>query len=302
VQNHPSSDETLAALYWAGRSLQQAGDLTVARTRWRSVIERDPLSYYALLASRRLDEAPWAPPAAADSFPSDSTVIAGMRRAALLTHLGMDVEAKHEYDALAADAGQSTERLLATAVAFRDRGLTSRAITLGMRALARGAPRNASLYRLLYPVTNDSVLRQEAARYKLDAALVAALIRQESNFEPRATSAPGARGLMQIMPAVGAQLARTRKLPLWDPELLYQPDLNIELGIGHLAGLLGRYDELAHALAAYNAGPTPVRRWLAKKGVSDPEMFVERIPYGETRDYVRIVTRNRETYRSLYGW
>jgi soluble lytic murein transglycosylase len=138
--------------------------------------------------------------------------------------------------------------------------------------------------------------------YKLDPALVAALIRQESNFEPRATSAPGARGLMQIMPSVGQQLARTHKLPIWDPELLYQPDLNIELGIGHLATLLHGYAELPHALAAYNAGPTPVKRWLAKNGASDPEMFVERIPYGETRDYVRIITRNRELYRSLYGW
>jgi len=83
--------------------------------------------------------------------------------------------------------------------------------------------------------------------------------------------------------------------------LLYQPDLNVHFGLAHLADVLRRYDRVEHALAAYNAGGTPVRGWLELSGTrADPEVFIERIQYVETRNYVRIVLRNREIYRVLY--
>ena len=116
-----------------------------------------------------------------------------------------------------------------------------------------------------------------AERRRLDPALVAALIRQESSFEPRATSRAGARGLMQIMPAVGRQLAAGEDYHIWDAELLYQPDVSLELGTTHLAGLLSGYAHVSHALAAYNAGSSRAKRWLEKPGTDDPEVFVERI-------------------------
>jgi soluble lytic murein transglycosylase len=107
---------------------------------------------------------------------------------------------------------------------------------------------------------------------------------------------------MQVMPAVGQRIARALGYPFWDPVLLYQPDVNVQLGTAHLAGILGQYPAPEYALADYNAGGSRVRRWRAKPGTRDPELFVERIPYAETRDYVRIVLRNRELYRALYGW
>jgi soluble lytic murein transglycosylase len=158
------------------------------------------------------------------------------------------------------------------------------------------------LYQLAYPLLDPELLASEAKRTSLDPALVAALIRQESGFNPRATSAAGARGLMQVMPAVGRQIARTRRIPDWSDQLLYQPEVSIELGTSHLAASLAEYDELARALAAYNAGGSRVARWSRKAGVVDPELFIERIPFEETRDYVRIVMRNRDLYRALYSW
>lgn len=106
---------------------------------------------------------------------------------------------------------------------------------------------------------------------------------------------------MQIMPAVGRQLASGEDYHMWDAELLYQPDVSLELGTTHLAGLLSGYTHVSHALAAYNAGSSRAKRWLEKAGTDDPEVFVERIPFRETRDYVRIILRNRELYHSLYG-
>lgn len=302
VKKHPSSSEALAAEYWSGRAWSAAGDTATARTRWERVERRSSLSYYSMLASRRLGRAPWVPSAAADSFVSVPSVDSAFARAALLQRLGMDPEAELEYDYLREHAGNSADSILATAAAFRAHGLASRGISLAQRALSRGAAADARAYRLLYPVSLDAALEAEAALNGLDPSFVAALIRQESRFNPRATSPVGARGLMQIMPRVGRTIANGLDFPAWDAALLYQPDVSLQLGTSHLADLLSGYSDDGRALAAYNAGKSRVERWSKKHGADDAEVFVERIPFRETRDYVRIIQRNRALYSSLYGW
>jgi soluble lytic murein transglycosylase len=167
--------------------------------------------------------------------------------------------------------------------------------------MAVGAAPDARAYRLAYPLGFDSLLVADARHRGLDPALVAALIRQESRFDPAAVSPAGAVGLMQVMPGVGRSIGRSLGYPLWDDALLREPDVSLELGTSHLASLLRRYDHLEHALAAYNAGHTRVRRWLTKGGTDDVEVFVERIPFVETRDYVRIVMRTRALYAALHN-
>ncbi len=301
VALEPRGNESFAAGYWSGRIWAQLGDSARARSRWREVLDKEPLSYYGAVSARRLGQEPWSPPAAPDSFAQFADIDAAMRRTALLEQLGMDFEARIEYDRLERDA-DSAERMLATANAFRERGMASRGIQLARRAQAQGATGDARLYRLLYPVVHRDVLMAEARELRLDPALVAGLIRQESHFNPRATSPAGARGLMQVMPSVGAQLARNANFPYWDPALLYQPDVSMQLGTRHLATAAARYPELVHVLAAYNAGGSRVARWTARNGANDPEVFIERIPFVETRDYVRIVQRNADLYRALYDW
>jgi soluble lytic murein transglycosylase len=302
VARYGNSGEASAARYWSGRAWAAAGDTARAHQRWREAATRDHVSYYGAASARRLGQEPWVPPAAPDSFARLEPVEAGFARIDLLNRLGMDVEAGLEADRLTADAYESVERMLSTAAGFRDRRDTPRSISLAQLAIGKGAPRDARVYRLLYPVVLRDVLIEESRATGLDPTLVAALIRQESRFVPRATSSAGARGLMQVMPDVGRTLARSLKFPLWDPVLLYQADVNAKLGTRHLADLFRQYDELPHILAAYNAGTSRVERWRTKEGVEDPEMFTERIPYVETRDYVRIILRNRDLYRALYGW
>ena len=176
-----------------------------------------------------------------------------------------------------------------------------RAMALARRALATSAPRDTHLLRLVYPMAYGDVIRVEAAARRIDPALVAALIHQESSFNPRATSRAGAVGLMQVLPSVGADIAKAQRIASYERVLLYQPDVNVRLGMAHLDAMLRQYPRIEYALAAYNAGGAPVRRWREKRGTDDPELFVERIPYDETRDYVRIVTRNRAFYRALYA-
>jgi hypothetical protein len=107
---------------------------------------------------------------------------------------------------------------------------------------------------------------------------------------------------MQLMPDVARRVAAALHDAPWEPSMLRVPETNLRLGAAHLAGLLKEDGDVGHVLAAYNAGSSRVARWLAKSGTEDPEVFVERIPFTETRDYVRIVQRNRAIYRALYDW
>ncbi|HXE57043.1 MAG TPA: transglycosylase SLT domain-containing protein, partial [Gemmatimonadales bacterium] len=299
-QRYPRSDEALAAAYWSGRAWHAAGDTARARARWESVAETAPLSYYAAASARRLGRPPWAPAPAEDRFPEVPAVEEGMARVRLLDSLGLDAESALEREALFTGADEDLDRLLATARAFREYGEVSRAVQLGWRALAAGAAPDARVYRLIYPIWHLDGILAEAGEAGLDPALVAALIRQESRFTPWATSRAGARGLMQLMPEVGRALAGRLEFPVWDEALLYVPDVSVELGTRQLATLARRYGEPERYLAAYNAGGSRVDRWVERAGTSDPELFVERIPYRETRDYVRVITRQRELYRALY--
>jgi soluble lytic murein transglycosylase len=299
---YPGSDEATAAIYWAGRAWHAAGDTAAARARWESLGAGDPGSYYTGLAFRRLGLPAWTPPAAADSFAAIPAADSAIERAALLARLGLVPESRWEYDRLLRQSDTASERLLALAHAFRRQGLAAQAIQLARRALALGAPADARTYRLLYPVVLEEALLAEARDHGLDAGFVAALIRQESMFNPTATSPVGARGLMQVMPDLGGRLARSLAYPVWDPVLLYQPDVSLQLGAYHLQELTGRYGQNVHVLAAYNAGVSRVERWSQRVGVDDPEVFTERIPFAETRGYVRAIQRNQDIYRGLYAW
>jgi soluble lytic murein transglycosylase len=254
------------------------------------------------LALERLGLPPWSPPATPDSFAAIPVMDSAVARAALLARLGLGAESRWEYDRLARSQDTLPERLLALGNAFRSRGMSAQAIQLARRALLFGAHPDGRTYRLLYPVGPAEALIGESAEHGLEASFVAALIRQESLFDPGATSAAGARGLMQVMPDLGARLARSLGYPVWDPVLLYQPDVSLQLGTYHLQELAATYGEPGHILAAYNAGVSRVERWSTRRGVEDPEVFAERIPFAETRSYVRAIRRNHDIYRALYPW
>ncbi|MGH7616258.1 MAG: lytic transglycosylase domain-containing protein, partial [Gemmatimonadaceae bacterium] len=220
---------------------------------------------------------------------------------ALLERLGMDAEARLEYDALDEAATKNPERAPATAIAFAEHGQTARAIRIAQR-LVDGGRRDAATYRLLFPILDQDELSRDAKARGLDPALVAGVIRQESSFNPRAVSVAGARGLMQLLPSVGQDVSRSLAFAMWYPALLLDPDANLQLGTAHLASYVKQYGALPRVLAAYNAGGSRVTRWTTKAGTADPELFAERIPFAETRDYVRLVQRNAQVYRALYGW
>jgi soluble lytic murein transglycosylase len=154
--------------------------------------------------------------------------------------------------------------------------------------------------RVIYPWPNRDLIEAEAGKFGGDPGLVAAVIRQESNFEPRAVSRAGARGMMQLMPSTARITARRLALD-WSAPFVTIADANVHVGVAHLAGLMrGARDDITFALAAYNAGGTPVARWRRTISTGDRYFFIEYVPYPETRGYLRAVLRNHALYHALY--
>jgi soluble lytic murein transglycosylase len=301
IARDSNSSEALAAAYWAGRSYTALGEKTKGNARWRSIIAKEPLSYYAVLAAKRLDSTLVASDRSPSNYGKVPAVDSAMGRIVELRDVGMDVEAGFENDRLFRDALSNSARMVATAHALAGTDQASRSIALGRRAIDE-IGRSPENYRLYFPVLERETLISSSKENGLDPVLVAALIRQESNFNPLATSPVGARGLMQLMPAVGKAVADSKGIGPWNPDLLYEPATNIKLGTAHLSGLVRKYPEVVKVLAAYNAGESRVEKWSTKTGAGDPEVFTERIPFVETRDYVRTIIRNRAYYQALYPW
>ena len=300
VELKPGGSEATAAIYWSGRAWEAAGDSARARERWKTLLARYPQSYYVVPAAARLGIPAWSPSAGLPgAVPAE--VAEAIRRASLLDTLGLDTEVRLENERIMRES-LSAEATLATATALRDAGRPAMALRLAQRALDRGASPDSTLLRLLYPLAAREALEADSRALELSPFLMAGLIRQESAFDPLARSRADARGLMQVMPAVGASYAKGEGIDDWDTVLLYQPDLNVHFGLKHFAERLAACSgQIEATLAAYNAGEGPVNRWLKRAGTADPEIFIERIPYVETRDYVRRVRYNEARYESLYG-
>ena len=187
---------------------------------------------------------------------------------------------------------------LAEGLIARDR--VPEAIRLGWQAARTLTLNHPRVIRVIFPWPERELIEAEAEAFDLDPYLLAGLIRQESSFKSSIRSRAGAVGFMQLMPATAREVANRLHVP-WGDLMRSVPDANVHIGSAHLAGLLRGYDgAVIPALAAYNAGGTPVRRWLRYPEADDPVLFVERIPYAETRGYVKTVLRNRALYRALY--
>jgi soluble lytic murein transglycosylase len=300
----PRGEHALQAMYWSGRARLEMGDSAGARALFSSIRERSRDSYYSLLASRHLPQQFWPLPMSAPPAHDPAAaqrVTAMLRGVDVLRAAGFPEEASAEVDRVVASAGGDPAVLYGLAEALAERGYSQRAIRIGLH-LQRGGVSNRRLLRILYPFPYRTLVSEEARARGIDPFMVAALIRQESMFEARVTSPAGARGLMQIMPATGRRLADATGVEPWDAELLYHPEIAVHLGTRYLAQHSENYGgSLPSVFAAYNAGGHRVEWWRRWPESAHDDLFAERIPFAETRGYVKILTRNHAIYRGLYG-
>ncbi len=146
--------------------------------------------------------------------------------------------------------------------------------------------------RMRYPLRYEEIVRGHAENYRLEPQLLAAMIYQESKFDPEARSSSGAVGLMQLLPETGQGIADRTGGDSWRPEDLLIPELNVRYGAWYLRHLLDKYDDESLALAAYNAGQTNVDEWR-RDGAG--------IQFAETRHYVERVQELKRMYADVYA-
>lgn len=286
------------AYYWRARALERGGDTAHAQQGYQTIVAETPGSYYAERAERRLGRREEtrgriSPPR---TTPSIGAVPAGAdpfhwTRAVELQAIGAAPLARIELRAFERTAGS-----------FDDPGpLIAAYQTVGG---FRDAIRVGSAYQLtdpaiFFPLAFWPQLSAATARHQVDPLFALALMRQESMFDPAARSPADARGLMQLLPSTAARVARTTGQPDGD---LYDPEINIPLGVAHLRELEDRYGgDRVKVLAAYNGGENAVARWEDRFGSLEPDEFVESITYRETRDYVKRVLGNYRRYRQAYA-
>jgi len=156
------------------------------------------------------------------------------------------------------------------------------------------------LWEKLYPDHYRYLVEGYAQKYEIDPLVVLAIIREESRFNPWNESVVGARGLMQIMLSTGEWIAEKINLINYNDEMLFSPEVNIDLGCWYIQYLNERFsDDLILALSGYNAGPGTTSRWLEKYNISDPDNFIENIPYDETRGYIKKVLKSYLMYERI---
>ncbi|MDR7542845.1 MAG: lytic transglycosylase domain-containing protein [Armatimonadota bacterium] len=282
------------AWYWAAKALEATGssrDADAAARLVRMVADRYPLTFYGQRARARLGLGPpELPPSLPHAFPRGAAAPVHEE----LARLGLDGDAADAAeDALALRPEPRLLRFLADVYARL--GDIPRSVACAEEALGGGV-RDDGTWRLAYPRAFWPEVTDAARAAGIDPLLLLALVREESRYDPAVISPAGAVGLAQLLPqtaqALSGELGRTR-------ERLKEPATNLTLGARYLRLQLDRFDgDLRLALAAYNAGPGAARRWVGLD--PDPDHFVERIPFAETRAYVQRVLGAYGIYRLLW--
>ena len=282
-------------LYWKARALAASGRGKEASTIYREIAGRQ--NYFSLLAADRsaqcirINHRPLR--VSADDVSNLSTE-PGIRRALELFYLRRMIDARKEWTASL--RGKNPSQIKAAAVMAHEKGWHDRAIV---------AAANAGEYDdliLRFPLSYSDLVNRYAKETGLDPVWIFALIRQESMFMADVSSPAGALGIMQIMPATGKRIASMLGERFHNSSLLFCPENSIRFGTFYLHM---RLKELQNnpvlAFAAYNAGAQRVRSWLPKDGSLPADIWIEVIPFVETRDYIERIFTYKAVYRQRLG-
>jgi len=291
----------MPAVYWTGRARELAGTADAADL-YNQILAEAPRSYYGMLAAARLGRTREGGIAGQIALPHEPRAAlsddSGLARVVLLRRINLVEEAAAELESAVQGAAGDPVRLYGMASVYIEAERYHMALRIMRRHFqtlaATGDPSlPRAFWEMYYPYAWRDEMRDAAQRRGIDPYLVAAVVREESSYYPRAVSRAGARGLMQLMPATARLMA--------PPGDLDDPGFNIELGTRFLAGLIREFNDPRLAIAAYNAGPKNVRQWMSTRRTDDLEAFVEQIPFDETRLYVKRVVLSWDEYRRIYS-
>jgi soluble lytic murein transglycosylase len=304
--------------YFHARALSAMGDAERALAEYEIVVRDFPLSYYMLSAYTALHavepaRAQAALAGALAAVPSSPVVVMnrpefsgeGFARALELFGVGDLENGARELDALGLAESSRPELLWGLSKLYAEAGSVKLSHAAARRALSAAPstwPADAwvDAWKLAFPAPFHDVVEREAKRSAQPLPLIYAIMREESSFDPDAESAASAYGLMQLIVPTAKSVARPLGLP-FDRTSLKRPSVNVALGTAELARLAQAFlDSPLLAIPAYNAGPGNPKRWLRDRPNADFDLWVELIPYLETRRYMKRVLASRATYAFLY--
>ena len=299
------------SLFWAAKSAYKLNRLDAAQQLYESAAKDFPRSYYSTRAVQMGygDDLPLRAKLriAHDAVAPIPKRLAGrdyLERAELLRVLGMRSHAEAELVRAERLNANDTPALRVVRDHYEHAGILNRALVLSVRIFA--AEGDEMEIAKVYPSYYWDQVAAAATEASVDPYLVLSVIRQESFFNEDAVSRAGAIGLMQIMPQTGRRLARSLGMGPFDRRQLFNPLQSIRMGSYFLGNQVRDFMEgptrsvgFELGLAAYNAGPHVARQWMDRFPFEDPDTFVERIPYRETRLYVKKVLKNYTIYKSL---
>ncbi|MBW4650935.1 MAG: transglycosylase SLT domain-containing protein [Kastovskya adunca ATA6-11-RM4] len=316
AKQSPESDLAPEAAFWAGRWANQLGRQQEAREMFEHVLTHYPESYYAWRSAaflgwnvgdfttvRQLEPQVIRPPVR--SLPR-----AGSASLKELYQLGQDQDAWRLWQAEFTNLKeptvdeQFTDGLMQLAVGKHLIGIDkvwnlNQRETPEERSQWLALRQDPAYWHALFPFPFLEPIVNWSAQRQLNPLLVTALIRQESRFEPEIGSIAGATGLMQVMPGTGSWIAEKIQLQQYN---LKNPNDNVKMGTWYLDFTHQEYNNNSLlAVASYNAGPGNVSKWVTKYGLSDPDTFIEAIPFPETKGYVESVFSNYWNYLRLYN-
>ena len=302
----PHTDiEIQRARYWHAVAMD-ASRPREARSKLSELAESLPLSYYGLLAAERLDSKA-SPVRRFLAQRRGGEPHPRAERAGWLADAGFRELAILELESwlMGAERLPREQRLQAAALLQRI-GEPYRALRLVVDGFGETLdlgldPDWRDAWLMAWPRPFGEAVASASLEFEFDPSLIYAVMREESSFRTQVESPAGAIGLMQIIAPTGRGISKALGLQGFEPTQLKRPAVNVRFGAYYLSSLLARYaGSRALAVAAYNAGPQAVNRWLEQQGSLPRDVFVESVPYGETRRYLRRVFRSRLMYRLLY--
>ena len=321
VELYPTSNQVVPALYWRGRIAEDEHDTARARAYYQKILDRFRYYYYADLARTRLRVLPAASDPVSDPLLDHIPALRPLMGVANTELPADDLRAQKSlllengalYDLALKELqaantnGDAPWALAQMAHVYQEQERYDRALQTLKRAVPgyfgleiEQLPR--PVWEALFPRPWWSAVKKYAEENQLDPYLVAALIRQESEFNPGAVSHADAIGLMQLLPITGKRMAHELKVRKYSVGMLVEPGTNVQLGTRYFRQLIQKFDgNVEAALAAYNAGSDRVEEWRSAGNFREPAEFVESIPFTETREYVQAIMRNVGIYHRLYG-